>query len=268
MSASLAVSALFDVKDRVCLVTGGGRGIGLMLADALVQNGAHVYLCSRSAAACESAAAALTARGPGRAVALSGDLSTLQGCEAVAAALASRTSVLHVLVNNSGVSWGEPLISGSDHGFGKVFSTNVAAPFHLSRLLLPLLEAGATAERPSSVINVGSIAGLRPQVFPTFAYDASKSALHALSAKLAAWCAGKHVTVNSLAPGYVPTKMSNQLGAYMEKDALLQSIPLGRMGRAADMAGALLYLASPAGSWVTGIVLPVDGGSLLPTPKL
>ena len=268
MSASLAVGALFDVKDRVCLVTGGGRGIGLMLADALVQNGAVVYLCSRSAAACESAAAALTARGPGRAFALAGDLATLQGCEAVAASLASRTPALHVLVNNSGVSWGESFTAAGEHGFSKVFTTNVHAPFHLTRLLLPLLEAGATAERPASVVNVGSIAGIRPQLFPTFAYDASKSALHALSAKLAAWCAGRHITVNSLAPGYVPTKMSGQLGAYVAKDALLQSIPLGRMGRPADMAGALIYLASPAGSWVTGIVLPVDGGSLLPTPKL
>ena len=266
--SSLAISTLFDVKDRVCLVTGGGRGLGLMFADALVQNGAHVYICSRSAAACEAAAAALTARGPGRAFALPGDLATLPGCEAVAKQLVTRTQRLHLLVNNSGVSWGASLAEEGDHGFGKVFETNVAAVFHLTRILLPLLESGATSARPATVVNVGSIAGLRPQAFPTFAYDASKSAVHALTAKLAAFLAGRRITVNALAPGYVPSKMSAQLGAWVEKEELLQSIPLGRLGRETDMAGALLFLASPAGSWVTGAVLPVDGGSLLPTPKL
>jgi len=143
---------------------------------------------------------------------------------------------------------------------------NVGAVFHLTRLLLPLLSVGATVGRPSTVVNVGSIAGISPQppTFPTFAYDASKAAVHHLTRKLAAQLA-PGITVNALAPGYVPTNMSKGLESYKSASALLQTIPMGRMGAAADMAAAVIYLASPAAAWVTGIVLPVDGGALLPS---
>ena len=146
--------------------------------------------------------------------------------------------------------------------------------FHLTRLFLPLLDAGSTAQRPAAVVNVGSIAGLRPQSFPTFAYDASKAAVHHLTVKLAGSLAdrrangGHSITVNAIAPGYVPSRMSASLDTYTNgDDSVVKSIPLGRLGNAADMAGVLLWIASEAGSWVTGAVVPVDGGSLLVVPS-
>lgn len=269
--APLRVASLFSVAGRVALVTGGARGIGLMLASALVANGARVYVSSRDAAACASAASALTAAGPGTCVALPADLGTEAGCAALAAALARAEPALHVLVHNSGVAWGEPLDSYSvPRGWDRVLALNVVAPFSLTRALLPLLDAGSAPGHPSRVVMVGSVAGMRPQAAPTWGYDASKAALHHLALKLASDLAdrrkegGDAITVNVIAPGFVPTKMSAGLLVGKGKDAgrVEDGVPLRRLGGASDMAGALLYLASPAGAWVTGVVIPVDGGFL------
>jgi len=182
--------------------------------------------------------------------------------------LQAHTSVLHILVNNSGIAWGEPYSSASEHGFSKVLALNVATLFHLTRACTPLLAAGGTAEKPATVVNIGSVAGLRSQPYPTFAYDASKAAVHHLTRKLASFLADKHITVNAIAPGYVPSRMSASLSIYENSVSVEQSIPLGRLGRATDMAGVLLWLVSGAGSWVTGVIVPVDGGYLLPQAKL
>ncbi len=241
----------------------------MQFSQAFVTNGAIVYISSRDAKACESVAAALTVRGPGRAYALPEDLATDAGCRRLASRLAEQTSLLHVLVNNSGVAWGEPIESFSEQGWKKVMAVNVEAVFNTTRACLPLLDAGSSAESPARVINVGSIAGIKPQAFPTWSYDISKAAVHHLTLKMARTFAdrraagGHSICVNAIAPGYVPSKMSKQLDRYQEQPGELeQSVPLRRLGCTADMAGAVLYLASPAGAWVTGIVLPVDGGYL------
>jgi len=278
---SLAAAHLFSVAGRVALVTGGGRGIGEMIARALTANGARVYIAGRAAEPLARTAARLSAAGPGACVAVPADLATDAGCRALAEEVARREAArlgpdaprLDILVNNAGTSWGAPLATHPEAAFDKVLALNLKAPFHLTRACRPLLEASAAASAaaaaaaadgvpasPARVVNVGSIAGLRPQSAPTWAYDASKAALHALTAKLAAELAPA-VTVNALAPGYVPTRMARGLLAFGSAEALRRAVPMRRFGGAADVGGAALFLCSEAGAWVTGSVLVVDGGS-------
>ena len=292
---SLAVAQLFSVAGRVALVTGGGRGVGEMVARALAENGARVYIASRAAAPLARAAARLTAAGPGTCHAIAADVSTEAGCRALAEEVAAREGGrLDILVNNAGVSWGAPLADFPEAQWDRALALNLKAPFLLTRACRPLLEAahaaalaaaaaaaasaaasaaggaGALAQpppSPSRVVNIGSIVGERAQQAPTFAYDASKAALHALTRKLAAELAPR-ITVNALAPGYVPTRMSRGLLAYGDADALRRAVPMQRFGSAADVGGAALFLCSAAGAWVTGSVLVVDGGSLAAPMRL
>ncbi len=271
----LGAASLFSMAGRVALVTGGGRGVGEMIARAFVQNGATVYIASRSAATCERTAAALSALGPGACHALpAADVSSEAGARALAAALALRETRLDCLVNNAGVSWGAPLEEYPEAQWDRVMALNVKAPFLVTRACRSLLAAGAARappcpahgaeappQLPSRVINIGSIVGLRPQPVPTYAYDASKAAVHALTLKLAGELA-PHTTVNALALGYVPSRMSRGLLHYGSAAQLAAAIPMGRFGSASDVGGAALFLASRAGAWITGTVLTVDGGTV------
>lgn len=265
---ALVVDRLFGVDSKTVLVTGGARGIGLMIAAGFVANGATVYIASRDAAACETTAAQLTSLGPGKCYGLAADLGSEAGCVALAKTFAERTDKLHVLVNNSGTSWGAPMATHGEKGWDKTYALNVKGVFFLTREMLPLLDAGSTKSDPARVINIGSIAGLRPQVFPTFSYDVSKAAVHHLTKKLADELAdrrtfgGESITVNAVAPGYVPSQMSKQLEGYEQAKAIAESLPLRRKGNASDMAGVSLFLASNAGAWITGTVIHVDGGHL------
>ena len=268
MVGALAVERLFGVRGKTVLVTGGARGIGLMIAAGFVANGARVYIASRDARACETTAKKLTAVGPGECFALPADLGSEAGCVALAEALAERETKLHVLVNNSGTSWGAPMETHSEKGWDKTYALNVKGVFFLTREVLPMLDKASTKTDPARVINIGSIAGLRPQVFPTFSYDVSKAAVHHLTRKLADELAdrrasgGEAITVNAVAPGYVPSRMSAQLEGYEEAKAISEGLPLRRKGGADDMAGAALFFASAAGAWTTGVILHVDGGHL------
>lgn len=257
-----AASTLFSVANKNVLVTGGSRGIGYMIAKGFSDGGANVLLTSRDEKACAAAAAKIGCKY------VASNAGSRGGCEDLAQRVGEAfDGRLDVLVNNAGTSWGEPLERDSSDranwGWDKVLDLNVKGIFYLTRACLPLLEISAGDGDPARVINIGSVAGLLPQEAPTHAYDVSKAAVHHLTKKLAADFAPKRITVNAVAPGFVPSRMSKGLATWGgDAETLAKEIPLGRMGNDDDMAGACIYLSSKAGSWVTGAVLPVDGGTV------
>jgi NAD(P)-dependent dehydrogenase (short-subunit alcohol dehydrogenase family) len=251
------VKNLFSVAGKVALVTGGSRGIGLMIARGYVENGAKVYISSRKQDVCDRVAAELSQ--VGTCVSLPADLATEADATRLAAALAAREPQLHILVNNAGANWGAPLEEYPDAAWDKILALNVKAVFHLTRACLPQLAAAATAEDPARVINIGSIDGLNVPLLETYAYSASKAAVHHLTRVLAMRLAPRHITVNAVAPGPFESKM---MAETLQRfgDAIRASCPLGRIGTPEDMAGVAIYLASRAGAYLTGTVIPVDGG--------
>ncbi len=254
---------LFSVAGKTALVTGGSRGIGLMIAEDLVDAGARVYISSRKAAVCEAEAERLSERGS--CTALPADLSTWDACTRLAAEMRDREATLDVLVNNAGATWGAPIDDFPQSGWDKILDINVKAVFALTQALLDLLRKAGTAGAPARVINIGSIEGIHApggeafDIAETYSYSTSKAAVHHLTRVLAKRLAADHITVNAIAPGPFETKMMAATIA-SHGDDIVAASPLGRLGNPADMAGAVRYLASRAGSYVTGVVLPVDGG--------
>jgi NAD(P)-dependent dehydrogenase (short-subunit alcohol dehydrogenase family) len=251
---------LFSVEGKTAVVTGGSRGIGLMIARAFVEGGARVYVSSRKAEVCRQVAEELSRAG--ECLALPADLSTEAGCRRLAAEVGEREGRVHVLVNNAGATWGAALEEYPGAAWDKVLDLNLKAPFFLTRAMLPLLEAAAAPGDPARVVNVGSIDGLRVPPMPTYAYSASKAGLHHLTRVLARELGPRGITVNAIAPGPFESKMMAETLRRFG-DQIAAAAPLGRIGRPEDMAGAALYLASRAGAYVTGAVLPVDGGITL-----
>jgi NAD(P)-dependent dehydrogenase (short-subunit alcohol dehydrogenase family) len=251
------VKDLFSIEGKVALVTGGSRGIGLMIAEGLVANGAKVYVSSRKAEVCEEVAATLSTQGT--CMALPADLATEQECRRLATEFASREPALHVLVNNAGANWGAPLAEYPDSAWDKLLALNVKAIFQLTRALLPQLEKAATPEDPARVINVGSIDGIHVPDLETYAYSTSKAAVHQLTRVLAKKLAPQKITVNAIAPGPFDSKMMSETLRRFG-DLIVESCPLKRIGTPEDMAGVAIYLSSRAGAYVTGAVIPVDGG--------
>ena len=248
---------LFSIRDKVALVTGGSRGIGLMIARGFVEAAARVYVSSRKQEVCDRVAAELSQHGA--CVSLPADLSEEAEAKRLAQEMRAREPALHILVNNAGANWGAPLEEYPDAAWDKVLALNVKAVFHLTRALLPLLEQGARPGDPARVINIGSIDGLMVPVLDTYAYSASKAAVHHLTRALAQRLAARRITVNAIAPGPFESKM---MAETLERfrDAIIASCPLGRIGEPEDMAGAAIFLASRAGAYLTGAVIPVDGG--------
>ncbi len=268
MHESTAVSAsgeLFSVAGKTALVTGGSRGIGLMIARGLVAAGARVAISSRKAGACAAAAAELSRHG--ECVAIPADLSTRAGVEALAAAVREQfPDGLHLLVNNAGATWGAPLEDFPESGWDKVVDTNLKGPFLLTAALLPALRDTASADDPARVINIGSIDGIRPPRSDTYGnsaypYTTSKAAVHMLTRHLATDLAAESITVNAIAPGPFESKMMAFILDEPEaRAAMVEQVPLGRIGQPDDVVGAVRFLASRAGSYVTGVVMPLDGG--------
>ncbi|MCU1454454.1 MAG: putative short-chain dehydrogenase/reductase [Acidimicrobiales bacterium] len=250
------MSDLFDIAGKTAVVTGGSRGIGAMIARGFVEAGARVYISSRKAEACEKAAAELSALGT--CFALPADLSTEEGAKGLAADLGEREDRIHVLVNNAGAAWGAPLAEHDAASWDRVLNLNVQGVFHTTKLLLPLLQAAGTADDPARVINIGSVEGFHVPLQENYSYSASKAAVHQLTRHLAKRL-GPTITVNAVAPGPFQSKM---MAATLDTfgEAIAAAAPLKRIGRPDDMAGVTIFLASRAGSFVTGAVIPVDGG--------
>ncbi len=248
---------LFDVSGKVALVTGGSRGIGEMIAEGYVTHGVKTYISSRKADVCDATATRLSEAG--ECISIPADLSTMDGVNALVDEIKRREQRLDILVNNAGATWGEPIESFPESAWDKIMTINVKSPFFLTQALLPLLESAASADEPARIIMVGSIDGLNVNELPTFSYGPSKAAVHHLTRTLAAHLAARHITVNAIAPGLFPSHMTAQIMDTMG-DKIVQGTPLKRPGRPEDMAGVAIYLASRAASFVTGVVIPVDGG--------
>ncbi len=251
------MNKLFDVSGKVALVTGGSRGIGEMIAEGYVANGVRTYISSRKAEACDATAARLARIG--ECVSVPADLSTADGIAALVDEIRRHENRLDILVNNAGATWGEPIESFPEHGWDKIMDINVKSPFFLTQALLPLLEKAGSADDPARIIMVGSIDGLNVNRLPTFSYGPSKAAVHHLARTLASHLADRHITANAIAPGLFPSKMTAQVMKKMGRK-IVKGTPLKRAGKPEDMAGVAIYLASPAASFVTGVVIPVDGG--------
>jgi NAD(P)-dependent dehydrogenase (short-subunit alcohol dehydrogenase family) len=253
------MSDLFDVSGKAALVTGGSRGIGLMIARGLVQAGARVFISSRKADQLEAAAEEL--RQAGDCEAIPADLSTPDGARELGEAVRSRTETLPILVNNAGATWGAPLEEFPASGWDRVVHTNLEGVFHLTVALLPALREAASAEDPARVVNIGSVDGIRAPVMESYSYSASKAAVHMLTRHLAKRLAAEHITVNAIAPGPFESKMMAFMLADEESRRAVEAmVPLGRIGRPDDAAGLTIFLCSRAGSYLTGAVIPLDGG--------
>ena len=230
-----------------------------MIAEGLVRAGADVLITSRKADAGEEAA--LQMQTYGRCESLASDLGSAAAATALATRFKTRRERLHVLINNAGRSWGAPLESFPDSAWDPVLAVNLQAPFTLIRELLPLLRIAATPEDPARVLNVGSMAGIVVEKISAYSYVASKAALHHLSRVLAADLAGEHIAVNTIAPGYFPSRMMAHIGSDTRHSAdLMARIPFGRLGRSEDIAGLCVFLASRASAYMTGVLIPLDGG--------
>jgi NAD(P)-dependent dehydrogenase (short-subunit alcohol dehydrogenase family) len=251
---------LFSIQGKTAVVTGGSRGIGFMIAGQFLAAGAaRVYICARRAEACEAAAAEL--RGRGDCVAVPCDVGSPDGVETLARAVEAHDEQLHILVNNAGIAWGAPLDTHPIEQVDRVLQVNVRAVFHCTQRLLPLLRAAASADDPARVINIGSVDGLAIPYWPNFGYSASKAAVHMLTRHLAHALVGDHVTVNAIAPGLFPSRMTRMVFDSPELEAqTIAAIPMRRAGTAEDVGGTAIYLASRAGAYLTGVVIPVAGG--------
>ena len=246
---------LFSLQGRTALITGGSRGIGRMIAEGFLAQGARVYISSRKAAACDKTAAELSALGT--CISLPGDVSTVDGAKALAAAYAALEPQLDILVNNAGAAWGAPFGEFPESGWDKVVDLNLKAPFFLTQALYAQVRQ-AGKSRVAKVINIASIDGVSVNPLETYSYAASKSGLIHLTRRMALQLARDNIAVSAIAPGAFASDMNRD--ARDNAEAVSARIPAGRIGTVEDMAGAAIYLASRAGDYVVGSTLVVDGG--------
>jgi NAD(P)-dependent dehydrogenase (short-subunit alcohol dehydrogenase family) len=255
------LNRLFAVAGKHVLITGGTGGLGSMLAATYLAAGARVWITGRKPEALAQSVAELSALGPVQG--LEGDLATMEGTRAIIEAFQAQADRLHVLVNNAGQTWGAPLERFPERGWDSVMDVNVRAPFFLAQGLLPQLQATASDEDPARVINIGSIYGEATEVQYAYSYTASKAAIHQLTRVMARELAPRRVLVNAIAPGLFHTKMTHFAMKHDEMRAnLLQGIPLNRAGTIEDIGGLALFLSSRAGAYMTGNIIPLDGGIL------
>jgi NAD(P)-dependent dehydrogenase (short-subunit alcohol dehydrogenase family) len=260
-AASLGLHELFNLEDKVALVTGGSRGIGYMMAQGLLEAGAKVYITARTPEVCQEAADELSQYG--LCESLPADITDASAREKLVSRISDADGKLDILINNAGIAWGERLEDYPTGAFDKVLELNVTTVFALTRDFTPLLEKAGCKADPARVINIGSIDGLHiPRVhgIGTYAYTASKAAVHHLTRHLAVELASRHITVNAIAPGFFHSKMT--AGIFENFGEKLASNSLsGRVGEPQDIAGLAVYLSSRAGAYVNAAIIPVDGGT-------
>ncbi|KAG9036653.1 hypothetical protein FRB95_008237 [Tulasnella sp. JGI-2019a] len=267
--SNLTISSIFDVRDKIALVTGGGSGLGTMMASALVQNGAKVYIASRKEKQLQEARS--TNKDLDRVIILLPTLSK-SGCDALGDAFKQRESKLHILINNSGATWGAKWEETPEkEGWDRVMALNVKGLFFLTVALTEVLAKDSTAEDPAKVINISSVASYDTHAEETalgseghglWSYNTSKAAVNHLTQLMAVTLSKKFITVNAILPGVFPSKMT-AFGFKSAADALTSNQPMGRVGSPRDMAGLALFLASPASRHITGALIPIDGGALI-----
>lgn len=258
------MSDLFSVKGKTALVTGGSSGIGYLIAKGLVEHGVTTYIVSRNLENCRAVAAELNTLGEesgANCYAMSADLSSICAISQLVAAMKEREEALDILVNNAGAMYEAPLAEFTEQGWDEVLDLNLKSVFFLSQQLMPLLKARACEDSHSAIVNIGSVGGLRVGPKENYSYQAAKAGLHHLTGSLAKNIAAEHVTVNAIAPGFFLSKITAIPDEMMP--AILDAVPRRRIGKATDVVGAVIYLASQAGSFVTGAVLPVAGGMTL-----
>jgi NAD(P)-dependent dehydrogenase (short-subunit alcohol dehydrogenase family) len=249
-------SQLFSLQGRTALITGGSRGIGRMIAEGFLAQGARVYISARKAEACDATAKELSAFG--HCVSLPADVSTLEGAQALVAAYGQHEKTLDILVNNAGAAWGAPYDDFPESGWDKVVDLNLKTPFFLTQALTPQLKAAASAGPLAKVINIASIDGVSVNPQETYSYAASKAGLIHLTRRMALRLAKDGIAVSAIAPGAFASNMNKDARDHADEASL--RIPAGRIGTPEDMAGAAIFLASRAGDYVMGSTLIVDGG--------
>jgi NAD(P)-dependent dehydrogenase (short-subunit alcohol dehydrogenase family) len=246
---------LFSLQGRTALVTGGSRGIGRMIAEGFLAQGARVYIAARKAEACEQAARELAANG--HCISLPGDVSTRAGCEALAAAYGAHEASLDILVNNAGTAWGEEFDAFPEVGWDKVVDLDLKAPFFLAQAFAGAMRAAAKT-RVAKIINIASIDGLSLNPKENYSYVASKAGLLHLTRRMAMRLARDNSAHSAIAPGAFASEMNRD--ARDKGEEIARHIPAARIGTAEDMAGAAIFLASRAGDYVVGSTVVVDGG--------
>ena len=251
---------LFDIKGKVALITGGSRGIGEMIAEGFVKQGVKTYISSRKKEQCDNTAMRLSKFG--QCTSVPADLTQINEIQNLFSTINKNEKKLHILVNNAGAAWGADFDDFPENGWDKVMDTNVKSIFFLTQKFVKLLEKSGTNSDPSRVINVGSIDGIGIPRAETYSYPASKAAVHQLTRVLANRLAERNININAIAPGIFQSQMMNETLKKYEKE-IINSVPRKRIGVPEDMAGAAIFLSSKASAYITGIVLPVDGGSLI-----
>ena len=252
------IQQLFDLTGKTALVTGGSRGLGLQLAHALGEAGAKIVLSSRKASDLEEAAADLKGAGI-EASWIAADCAKEEDIRRLADETLQRLGHVDILVNNAGAAWGAPIDDFPEQGWDKVMDLNVKSIFFLTQKLLPQLRAAASAEDPARIINIGSVDGLGTTLMETYSYPASKAAVHHLTRVLAHRLATDNINANAIAPGPFESQMTEFMLEHHAEEIAAHN-PRGRIGTPEDIAGTAIYLASRAGAYVTGHVIPVDGG--------